>query len=117
MKKYRSIDGKDKRLALGCGNITTVGAEWRELPDVFRNEALAQGCIDEDMAKGIAEAPAINRNEEIATAINTMLDGGEEGSFNADGSPNMKKINELCGFAATKEEVVAAWKVLSEGGE
>jgi len=122
MKKYRSIDGSDKRLALSSGQITLVGAEWKELPDMFRNEALANGCLDEDMAKGIAAPTQVNRPEKIREILTAMVEDDNDGDFNADGSPNMHKVKELCGFAATKEEVSGVWTAmmadaLADGGD
>ena len=57
------------------------------------------------------DRPAVDRQ-----AIQGMLDGGEDGAFTAAGLPNLKVLSGKCGFQVAKDEMGAAWKVVSGNG-
>lgn len=142
--RFRSRSNSEvARLASTSGHIILVGQELVEVPQHMEAEAYANGCVSEeiynsikaDMAKGALATgeggdskPADgiklpsgdiireDRPSVIRQAIQGMLDGGEEGAFTAAGLPNLKVLSGKCGFQVAKDEMEAAWKVVSGNG-
>lgn len=113
--KWYSPSGEEVHLALTSGHTAVIGAEPAEILDLFHREAAAAGCLPEGVkpeTKG--GAPAFNRRDVISTALQTMLDGGEEGDFKADGTPDLKRVQAKVGFKATREEVDSVWAELTK---
>ena len=48
-KRFKSVDGKDKRIALLSGHVFIVGKDWCPLPELAHSAAYATQCISEDM--------------------------------------------------------------------
>ena len=120
MKLYSPTD-TGVHVALLSGHTTYITKEGTNVDKKFVSQALTLGCLtepagsypieDDDSDEAIAEAQPdteqteIERTNAITDAINVMLNGSEDGDFNADGRPNLKKLNAKLGFKASKEEV------------
>lgn len=141
--RFRSRSNSEvARLASTSGHIILVGQEFVEVPQHMEAEAYSNGCVSEeiynsikaDMAKGAlatgesgeakpasgiklpSDTGQSDRPAVIRQAIQGMLDGGEEGAFTAAGLPNLKVLSGKCGFQVAKDEMEAAWKVVSGNG-
>lgn len=129
--KFRSRkDDEVVRIASTSGHICLVGSEFVEVPDHMEADAYAAGCVSEAIYNSIradmdrdakAKAALITgaltdeqRQLAIKTAISTMLDSNDEGSFTAQGVPHLKKLSSLAGFQVSKEEMEAAWAKATE---
>jgi hypothetical protein len=79
---------------------------------MFHREAIARGCrlqgTGDEESLPIGETPK-QRSALIAEAIQTMLDGSDEGDFTSDGKPNLIALNKRVGFNVTREERDAVW--------
>ena len=135
--KFRSRrDGEVIRIASTSGHICLVGSEFVEVPDHMEPDAYAAGCVSEalynsikaDMEKDAAAKTALTggaltpaqKHEAIKLAIQSMLDGNEDGNFTTAGLPNMKVLVKQTGFPLTKDEMEAAWNEIvaaQQGGE
>ena len=135
--KFRSRrDGEVIRIASTSGHICLVGSEFVEVPDHMESDAYAAGCVSEalynsikaDMEKDAAAKTALTggaltpaqKHEAIKLAIQSMLDGNEDGNFTTAGLPNMKVLVKQTGFPLTKDEMEAAWNEIvaaQQGGE
>ena len=142
--RFRSRSNNEAtRLASTSGHIILVGQEFVEVPQHMEADAYSNGCVSEeiynsikaDMAKGAlatgeggdakpaggvklpsGDVTQEDRSAVIRQAIQGMLDGGEEGAFTAAGLPNLKVLSGKCGFQVAKDEMEAAWKVVSGNG-
>ncbi len=113
--KFRSTTGEDIHIALTTGHTAVIGKELAELDKIFHKEAIARGALpegvdDEDDGKG----KGFDRAAKIVEILTAMVNGNTEGDFNGDGRPALKRVNERLGFTATREEVDAAWAIVSE---
>ena len=135
--KFRSRrDGEVIRIASTSGHICLVGSEFVEVPEHMEPDAYAAGCVSEalynsiksDMEKDAAAKTALTggaltpaqKHEAIKLAIQSMLDGNEDGNFTTAGLPNMKVLVKQTGFPLTKDEMEAAWNEIvaaQQGGE
>lgn len=137
--KFRSRDGKTKRIEFHDGRVWLVGTEWKFLPDIVHSEAYAVGCVSEDMVKaaqnmtlptdeipaGTGPAPDAgetetqeppvgpeNREPVILEKMKAMVASGDEGTMTAKGLPNKKTLTDHCGFAPTPAEFTKAWAII-----
>ena len=129
-------DGEVIRIASTSGHICLIGSEFVEVPDHMEADAYAAGCVSEalynsikaDMEKDAAAKTALTggaltpaqKHEAIKLAIQSMLDGNEDGNFTTAGLPNMKVLVKQTGFPLTKDEMEAAWNEIvaaQQGGE
>lgn len=120
--KFRSPTDEPVHLALLSGHSAIVYREWRELPEIFHDEALARRCeCDKRVtapkgARVLNSAEAINQSPDVDTlyrqALTTMLERDVEGDFNGDGQPAVKVVSELAGFAATKEDMLRVFRAM-----
>lgn len=117
------------RVALLSGHITTIGNEWRDLPEIFHQEAVRLGAEREDSAnlpypKPVevkagpdAQAQVVGEDAHYREAITAMLTRNDPDDFTAAGLPNIKVVSKLCGFNATKEDVLRVFREMkSEAG-
>ena len=141
--RFRSRSNSEvARLASTSGHIILVGQEFVEVPQHMEADAYSNGCVSEeiynsikaDMANGAlatgeggdsnpaggiklpSDTGQGDRPAVVRQAIQGMLDGGEEGAFTAAGLPNLKVLSGKCGFQVAKDEMEAAWKVVSGNG-
>jgi hypothetical protein len=110
-KKFRTLPGRGPvRIALTSGHETWVTEEWEPLAPIFHREALADGCISEDMAKVLngldAEPVAATkpRADQIAEVIAEMLDANEPAYIDDHGKPVLSMLSDKLGFKVTAKE-------------
>ena len=123
--KFRSPTDEAIQIGLTSGHTIVITPDGDDVPPIFRREAIARGAIpvgipgaEETRAalNGTAGEPAADRPQAIQAALQAMLDGGEEGDFTAEGKPNLTKLKGRLGFAVSREEVDAAWAIVSSAG-
>ena len=122
--KFRSPNETPIRVALTSGHAAVIGHEWRELPEIFHRDALAQGAQCDATHIDNPEPPSINGGEQAnggqpseddayREAILLMIERDEEGDFVAStGLPNLKALEKLVGFRVNKERAYAAFHQL-----
>lgn len=121
--EFRSHLGEPVRLALDSGHITIVGAEWRELPEIFHRAATLAGCQRRDQApppdeiKRPAGSEVVDHDTAYRAAIKTMLERNEDGDFTAASLPNINVVSKLCGFTARKEDVLETFRAMKAEAE
>lgn len=123
--KFRSPTDEAIQIGLTSGHTIVITPEGDDVPPIFRREAIARGAIpvgipgaEETLAAltGTAGEPVAIRPQAIQAALQAMLDGGEEGDFTETGKPNLTKLKSRLGFAVSREEVDAAWAIVSTAG-
>jgi len=70
-----------------------------------------RGCVPADKVEAVVET--MDRVEEIAAAIQTLLDEGDEKNFTSMGDPKVKPIERVLGYDITASERDAAWQALT----
>jgi hypothetical protein len=120
--KFKSVTGSDVQINLLSGHSGTVFAnEWTELHPMFHREALALGCVTDNMsAEAIAaselpspEAAAqasLVRTSKIRDAIEAMILDGDKADFTQSGMPSLTKLGKRAGFGVERTEMEAIWK-------
>lgn len=117
---FRSPTDVPVRVALLSGQVALVGPEWRELPENMHADAVAQGCLRDNMLVSppvVRPAAAAGAGGRIAdadgayrVALTTMIERDEEGDFTKDALPNINAVSKLCGFSARKEDVLRVFR-------
>lgn len=69
-----------------------------------------RGCVSFDKVEAITET--LDRVEEIASAIQLLLDEGDEKNFTSMGDPKVKPIESVLGYSITAEERDQAWAAI-----
>ena len=93
--KFRSPNETPIRVALTSGHAAVIGHEWRELPEIFHRDALAQGAQCDATHIDNPEPPSINGGEQAnggqpseddayREAILLMIERDEEGDPRQD---------------------------------
>lgn len=118
--KFRSPTEEPIHVSLVTGHTALVTMEGVELDPMFHREAISKGAIPGSLTPEQAlmldakpEAPQFDRKGTIVKVLKAMLDGNDEGDFNADGKPDLRKVNARLGFQASRSEVDAAWNEVS----
>jgi hypothetical protein len=121
---FRSPTGKPIRLPLLSGHTAVVGAEPRELPEIFHLAAHTAGCVRDNDPPPPAEVPVTtgpngpqssgDHDEAYRSALTKMLEREEEGDFTADSLPNINAVSKLCGFRANKEAVLKVFRAMKD---
>ena len=113
--KFRSPTDEPLHVALTTGHTCTIPPEGVDLDPMFQREAIARGALaGDDVAPVSGQAPQFDRKQVITDAINSMMDGDNEGDFNEDGKPNLKRLNAVIGFQASRSEVDAIFEDLTK---
>ena len=119
--KFRSPTEEPIHVSLVTGHTALVTAEGVELDPMFHREAISKGAIPGSLTPEQAlmldakpEAQQFDRAEHIAKVLKAMLDGDNEGDFNEDGKPNLKRLNAVIGFQASRSEVDAIFEDLTK---
>lgn len=115
--KFKSPTEKPVYVASTTSVCAWVGPEYRELPACLHREALAKGCITDNMdaasisEQGQSEPGRINAPEERLRDVLVELSvrGGAE-DFTRDGLPDMRKLTKKCGFGVNREDMVRIWQ-------
>ena len=112
---FRSPTDEPLHIGLTSGHTAVVTPEGNELPSVFHREAIARGALAGDAAPVLeGDGAPFDRKQVIANAINGMMDGDNDGDFNDDGKPNLKRLNALIGFQASRTEVDAIFDEITK---
>ena len=113
--KFRSPTDEPLHIALTSGHTAVVTPEGNELAPMFQREAISRGALTGDeVEQPSGDAPQFDRKQVITDAINGMMDGDNEGDFNEDGKPNLKRLNAVIGFQASRSEVDAIFEDLTK---
>lgn len=121
--RLKSPTEKPVHIALLSGHAITIGPEARDVPVMFRRDALAKGCLPEGVSaaelNAVEQAPTEKDKPALLdAAIKTMLEGNNPDDFTGAGLPNRKKISAIVGWNVTAEDLTAAWqKVEAEADE
>lgn len=127
--KFRSPTPKPIKVDLLSGHTAIVTEEWRELPPIFHKEAIAQGCLSDNMTQeGVnatieRAAPAFDRLKVIKEAIIEMLEEGEEdpkrheSNFTGAGLPDLRILGARVGFRVDKAEMMSVWAELEKAAD
>jgi hypothetical protein len=107
-------------IALLSGHTIVVAADDKgtEVPPLFRREAIARGCAPVGMELEVGSKKAAPKSDQelrieaIKDGINKMLDSDDEGSFGADGKPDVKKLEKILGFKITAFERDEVWAIV-----
>lgn len=107
-------------VALLNGHATLITKEGTDVDRQFFRDAMDKGCLTEpangdlksdieveDDEKDDADS-SDERKQAIKSAINDMLNGSNEGDFNADGKPDLRKLTGRVGFKVSKTEAESA---------
>lgn len=120
--KFRSPNGADIRIATTSGHAAIIGAEWRELPEILHLLALSSGCecdqerISAKVVEPVTGEGAMNQTDADADyrkAIAAMIERNQEGDFTGADLPNVKRVSNLCGFTANKEDVYRVYREMN----
>jgi len=109
--KFRSPTDDAIHVALTNGMTANITPEGVELDPMFHREAIARGALPAGIdapPPGMTD-PAFNRKEVIAKVLQTMLDGSDPDDFKKDGTPDLRRVSRLAGFAVQRDEAEAAW--------
>lgn len=101
-------------IALTSGHTAVVTHEGTDLDMMFRREAIARGANAEGASAVLQDqTPQFDRKQVIIDAINSMMDGDNEGDFNDDGKPNLLRLNAVVGFKVARTEADAIFDELT----
>ena len=122
MKKFKMIKGT-ARIASTSGHIMIIGQDYVEVPEHMESDAMAAGCISEEMFEqiksGVSPEPApltdSDRMDKIVESIKVMYQEDTPDNFTRQGLPDKRTLAGKCGFKPTTEEFDAAWEVISKG--
>lgn len=96
------------------GHTAVIGSEWRELPLFMHRQALAAGCITDNMDKATidaklkASAPQKTNHDILVLTIKQMMENPSSGDFTASDLPNLKNLSKLAGWNVNREEMMQA---------
>lgn len=113
--KLKSPGEKPVHVALTSGHAICIGPEGREVPQMFRRQALADGAIPVGVtAEELDDSPPAPTEKDKAgildREIKLFLEGDDPSNFVAGtGLPNRKKLSSAAGWNVTAEELEAAW--------
>lgn len=114
--KFKPPGNESLMVGLTSGHTIVIEPKGTDVPPHFRKAAIAQGCMPVGVgAEELALTEEDKRSKLILDGIERLLDGGDESAFNGDGKPNLKKLNAVLGFQASREELDAAWAKIAPG--
>jgi len=121
--KFKAPGNEPEMISLTSGHTIVIEPGGTTVPPRFRKEAVARGC----MPVGVGAEDDVLTEEEkrgqlVIDGINKLLDSDDPAAFNGDGKPNLRKLNAVLGFNASREELDAAWAKITpadsdSGGE
>lgn len=112
--KFRSPGEKPVYVCLLSGHAAWIGPEWRELPLPLHAEAIAKGCITDNMDKAVQEAreaaavPQPSVLERLVEVVRAMMANPQQGDFTQDDLPNMKRVQSKVDFRFSKDDLMQA---------
>lgn len=122
--RFRHLNGVT--LSLLSGHTAIVSKDWRELPDMFYQEALVRGCevdktvietrVDTETDNSDAADKPFDEIQRIRDALVLIKNRGVTGDFTNSGNPNLNVVAGLVGFTVRKETVLPLWREIENGG-
>lgn len=115
----KSPRAEDIYVSLTSGHAIRIGPEGRDVPEMFRREAFAEGAIPADMKPH----DFVSKDEEpsddskaalLVEAVKKMLEENNPDDFTGAGLPNRKKISALAGWSVSVQELSAAWEQVNK---
>ena len=111
-KRFRSINGDEKYVALTTGHTYRIGSEWVDVAEFAWRDCYASGCMSEDMITGNAksreEAGVVEilnnvayQKDKIRMVIQGWIDNNKLENFDKHGKPLATKLTEELGFRVT----------------
>lgn len=112
--KFKAPGNAPISLGLTSGHMAIVEPTGTDLQPMFHAVAIARGCIPEgvEIPKEEPTAPNFDRAKVIADAMRKMLESTDDGMFTAQGKPDKRKLDGVCGFQTSREEVDAIWSAV-----
>lgn len=121
--KFKSPTEQPVYIAMLSGHSAVIGSEWRDLPLFMHREALAAGCITDNMdaatiSAKINDAAQQESNHDILMReIKAMMDDPKEGDFTAAELPHLKALSRRVGWTVNKEEMMQAVHAIANEDE
>lgn len=112
--KFKSPTDQPVYIALLSGHSAVIGEDWRDLPLFMHREALAAGCITDNMdaetiaAKVDDAAPNDSDHDILVRTIKAMMDNPADGDFTNADLPNLKHLSAKVGWTVSKEGMMQA---------
>lgn len=115
----KSPRAEDIYVSLTSGHAIRIGPEGRDVPEMFRREAFAEGAIPADMKPqdfgSKDEDPSDDSKAALLVdAVKKMLEENNPDDFTGSGLPNRKKISALAGWSVSVQELSAAWEQVNK---
>ncbi len=120
MKKFKSVDGSVKRIALLSGHVFIIGNEWKTVPSHAESACFAAGCVSEEVAKGVKgsledplklhAAKGELTKLKLKGYLKTEWKIREEKSFTTLGEPKYAVFAKLMKENFTATMLKACWK-------
>lgn len=109
---------RDYTLRSTSGVISFIKGEPTFVPKHMEREVVAIGaeCVDGVAPSLVPETKKLqqipqgeDRNEQIVTAINLLVERNDANDFTGSGRPTVKAVERLTGFTVEGSEVALAW--------
>lgn len=114
--RFRSPDESVIHVAITGGHAARVGPEWRELPPILHKQAIALGCITDNMtaesiaALPVSAKPPFDTAQAIKEGIVKMLESeDDDDNFTKAGLPNLNTLSHVVGFSVDREQMQTVW--------
>lgn len=127
-KKFRSRNGEPVRVALLSSQVAIVGAEWRDLPEIFHSAAYSAGCISDDMvvneaSKQVVESGLLDKvsenamlEAEVRGAIQKAIDENNIGAFTKNNGPKAQYLRDELGKTIPNHVKTKVWEDMLDKG-
>lgn len=117
--RLKSPTEAEIHVSLLNGHTIRIGPEGRDVPEMFRREAFAEGAIPADarpeaFAKTSEEPADDSKPALLVDAVKKMLAENNPDDFTGAGLPNRKKVSALAGWNVSVQELSAAWSSVNE---
>lgn len=123
--KFRSPTNQDIQINLLSGHSATVTPEWCDIHPMFHRDALAEGCISDNMSEAAIAAgvvvdggtSGVDRKGKLRDALEAMILDANKDDFTQSGQPKIGAVRDRVGFGVEREEMMEAWNAISEADD
>jgi hypothetical protein len=115
--KFKAPGQEPIMVGLTSGHTIVISPKGTDVPERFRKEAIARGCIPLGVGKITADDSAsadTTKAEKLIAAIDALLDSTDENAFDKDGKPNVEALSKVVGFTVSRSERDAAMEAYSK---
>jgi hypothetical protein len=100
------------RLANTAGHTCVIGAEYTEVPEMFRRMAVAEGALIEGVQPEAPPPPKVEHSKEelVAKAMRDMMDVQNPDDFGQDGKPKVDAVSARAGFTVDRHTRDSVWR-------